>query len=56
MSRLILPMIKALVGEGMRRTERDQELSLGDKGKQRARAGKRGKKQRYRDGTSEFRK
>lgn len=31
MSRLILSMNKALVGEGMRRTERDRELSVVDK-------------------------
>lgn len=33
MSRFILSMIKALVGEGMRRRERDRELSVVGKGR-----------------------
>lgn len=37
LSRLILSMIKALVGEGMRGTEIERELSLVDGGRQRAR-------------------
>lgn len=40
LSRLILSMIKALVGERMRRTEKDRELSAVDKGGRRARTGK----------------
>ena len=46
LSRLILSMIKALVGEGMRGTEIEWELSLVDEGRQRARTRKkRGKKE-----------
>lgn len=58
MSRLILSMIKALVGEAIRRTKRikERELSVVDEVRKKARTEKRGKKWKHKDGRSRFRK